>query len=70
MSTRRNSLIIHAERATIALAPHVLGQAPQVTITVSSPSVDDLVRLIAEASALLEHHRRSCNILIKKPETL
>lgn len=54
MSKRRNSILISAERVCVEHVPNFAG----LTITIMSPSSDDLIRLIADAGQLLEIRRR------------
>jgi len=51
--SRRNSIMISAERVTVEAASHT-----SVTVRIVKPSEDDLIRLISEASSYLDWLRR------------
>jgi len=60
--SRRNSIMISAERVTVEAA-----SPASVIVRIVKPSEDDLIRLIAEASSYLDWLRRRQENYIKTP---
>jgi hypothetical protein len=50
--SKRNSLVLVAEKVSVTCVPPAL-----VSVTIQNPTNEDLIRIIAEASSLLNYRR-------------